>query len=141
RLEARRMRLAALALAVALATVLAPAAGAAGPSVTYTVTAGTAGDNGWYRSDVTASVSVSGANDSTCVSVKTFRSSSDTLDCTATDGSSTVSFHLQFRIDKDPPTVTGAAADRAADHNGWFNHPLTVRFAGSDAVSGIAACT
>jgi hypothetical protein len=130
----------ALALAGALAVVLAPAAQAAGPAITYTVTSGTEGDNGWYTSDVTAQISVSGANDSTCTPVKTFRSSSDSLDCTATDGSSTVSFHLQFKIDKDAPAVTGAAADRGADRNGWFKHPLSIAFTGSDATSGIASC-
>ena len=58
--------------------------------------------SGWYRSDVPHR-SVQGATDSTCTPVKTFRSSSDSLDCSATDGSSTVQFHLQFKIDKDAP--------------------------------------
>ena len=37
--------------------------------------------------------------------------------------------------------MTGASADRAPDGNGWFNHPLTVRFHGSDATSDIDVCT
>ena len=71
----------------------------------------------------------------------TFRSSADVLDCNATDGASTVTFHLQFRIDKDPPLVTGEAPDRSPNANGWYNAPVTVTFAGSDATSGIASCT
>lgn len=134
------MRSACAALVLALAAVLAPAAGAAGPAVSYAVSSGTAGDNGWYRSDVVAQITVQGATDSTCTPVKTFRTSADSLDCTATGGASTVQFHLQFKIDKDAPSVTGASADRGADRNGWYNHPLSVQFSGSDATSGIASC-
>jgi hypothetical protein len=45
-----------------------------------------------------------------------------------------------LRIDKTAPTVAGAAA-RPADYEGWFNHPVTVSFAGSDATSGVASCS
>ncbi len=135
------MRVAAALLALGLALAVARAAGAAGPVVSYTVTAGTAGDNGWYRSAVTAQLSVQGANDSNCPLVKTFRTSSDAVDCTATDGSSTVQFHLQFKIDTDAPAVTTAAPDRAPDAGGWYSHPVTVTFSGNDTTSGIAGCT
>jgi hypothetical protein len=136
----RQLRLAA-AIAASAALVAAPHASASGPSVTYSVTSGTSGSNGWYTSDVTATINVSGANDSTCPAVKTFRSSSDSLQCTATDGTSTVSFSLQFKIDKDAPTVSGASADRQPDANGWYNHALSITFSGSDATSGIASCS
>ena len=33
------------------------------------------------------------------------------------------------------------ASSRAPDSSGWFNHPLSVAFAGPDATSGIASCT
>jgi hypothetical protein len=129
------------AFALALALLVVPAAFAAGPAISYSVTSGTTGDNGWYRSQVTASVTVAGASDTTCPSVKTFRTSSDDLSCTATDGTSTVQFHLQFKIDTDAPTVTSSSPSRSADHNGWFNHAFTVGFGGSDPTSGIASCT
>ena len=45
-----------------------------------------------------------------------------------------------LRIDKTPPTVTGFTADRAPDHDGWFNHPVGLQFAGTDATSGVAGC-
>lgn len=124
-------------LLAALAT--APAVDAA-VSVTYTISSGTAGDNGWYLSDVTAAIQTPGAIDTTCPTVKTFHASSDTLDCTATDGVATVTFHLQFKIDKDKPVVTSATADRQPNGNGWYNAPVTVTLAGSDATSGIASC-
>jgi len=132
-----------LVLGAALAALLTVAGGAsaAGPVITYTVTSGTAGDNGWYLSDVTVTIPPpAGATDTTCPSVKTFRSSSDSLDCTATDGISTVNFHLQFKIDKDKPTVTAATPDRQPNASGWYGAPVTVAFAGTDSTSGIASC-
>jgi hypothetical protein len=134
------MKVAAL-VALALAVLVVPAAIAAGPTIAYTITSGTTGDNGWYRSQVTAQISVASAIDTSCPSVKTFRTSSDSLSCTATDGTSTIQFHLQFKIDTDAPTVTGSSPSRDADRNGWFNKPLSVTFSGSDATSGIASCT
>ena len=131
----------ACAAALALALLVVPAAGAIGLSIGYTVTSGTAGDSGWYRSPVTAQITVQGATNTSCVAVKTFSSSSDVLDCTATDGNATIPFHLQFKIDTDAPSVTGGVPSRAADANGWFNQPVTVSFTGSDATSGIASCT
>ena len=76
-----------------------------------------------------------------CPLVKTFRTSSDAVDCTATDGSSTVQFHLQFKIDTDAPAVTTASPDRAPDAGGWYSHPVIVTFSGNDTTSGIASCT
>jgi hypothetical protein len=128
-----------LAGAVAM-LAFAPEAPAAGPTITYTVASGTAGDNGWYVSDVTANITPSGATDTSCPAVKTFRSSTDSLDCTATDGTSTVNFHLQFKIDKDKPTVSSATPDRQPNANGWYTAPVNVTFAGSDSTSGIASC-
>jgi hypothetical protein len=130
-----------LACLAALTAVVVRPSHAAGPTITYTVMSGTPGNSGWYLNDVVAQIQFSGAIDTTCPGVKTFRSSSDSLDCTATDGTSTVSFHLQFKIDKDAPTVTGSSPDRAPNGNGWYNAPVTVTFTGTDATSGIASCT
>jgi hypothetical protein len=52
--------------------------------------------------------------------------------------SASASFGLKY--DSTPPTVSGATPDRGADANGWFNHRLSVAFAGADATSGIASC-
>jgi hypothetical protein len=126
---------------LALALLVVPAAEAAGLSVGYSVTSGTAGDNGWYRSAVTVQISVQGATDTTCPAAKTFRSAGDVLDCTATDGNASIPFHLQFKIDTDAPAVTGATPSRAADANGWFDQPVGIAFDGSDPTSGVASCT
>ena len=87
------MKRAALGLVLALAVVVAPSAGAAGPTITYSITAGTPGDNGWYRSPVTVKLSVEGnVTNSDCPLARTFNTSSDVLNCSATDGQATVSW-------------------------------------------------
>jgi hypothetical protein len=59
--------------------------------------------------------------------------------CTDTAGNTSVATGFGFKYDATAPAVT-AAADRAPDVGGWYNHPLTVSFAGTDATSGIASC-
>ena len=44
-------------------------------------------------------------------------------------------------VDQTPPTVIGAAPERAADANGWYRQPVSVAFRGSDGMSGIRSCT
>jgi hypothetical protein len=46
-----------------------------------------------------------------------------------------------INYDATPPAVTGATPDRTPDVNGWYNHPVDVRFTGSDQVSGVSSCT
>jgi hypothetical protein len=48
------------------------------------------------------------------------------------------SFALKY--DSTPPTVKDAAPGRAPDANGWYNHPVAIKFDGADALSGIASC-
>ena len=45
-----------------------------------------------------------------------------------------------IRIDKTPPSVSGAFA-RPPDWAGWFNHPVGFLFIGRDATSGVQSCT
>jgi hypothetical protein len=137
-----RRRLAVLPVLL-LALALAGAAGASGPVITYTITAGTQGDNGWWRSAVTVRFAVSGdAISTTCPIVNTFSSSESSWSCSATDSQGAVStLVLPFKIDTTPPTVSSAAPDRPPDGGGWYSHPVTVAFSGSDTNSGLAGCT
>jgi hypothetical protein len=141
--EPSLMRRAATGLVLTLALILAGSAGASGPVITYTITAGTAGDNGWWRSSVTVRFAVSGdAVSTSCPIVLTFSATESDWSCSATDGQGAVStLKLPFRIDNAPPTVSSAAPDRAPDAGGWYSHPVTVAFAGSDTNSGLAGCT
>jgi hypothetical protein len=133
------IRSAALGVLAAAFLVLAPGAAGA-PSITYTITAGTPGNSGWYLSDVTVQLAEPGATGTTCPGVKTFTSSADALDCTATDGTATLTLHLSFKIDKDKPAITAATPDHPPNANGWYNSPVTVTFSGTDGTSGIASC-
>jgi len=45
-----------------------------------------------------------------------------------------------LHIDKTPPSVAAITA-RPPDYGGWFNHPVSVLFQGSDATSGVASCS
>ena len=131
------------AVAIVLVLWLAPGAAGSGPSITPVVR-GTLGANGWYRSNVTVNwkiqplpVSSSGCDARTLTADTT----GVALTCSATwsDGTA-ISIRRVFRIDRAPPVVR-SAADRGPDANGWYNHPLTVVFAGADLTSGVASCS
>jgi hypothetical protein len=60
--------------------------------------------------------------------------------CTDVAGNS-ASGTVSLKYDATPPQLSGGAPDRPPDGNGWYNHPVTVKFAGTDGGSGIGACT
>jgi hypothetical protein len=129
----------AVLLAGVVLAVWAPAAAAT--SITYTMT-GT-GANGWYRTSVTVTWYVDGQPNGPCggpvtVDAETFGTQ---LTCSFDDGTGPVSkTTTPIRIDKTPPTAS-AGADRPADSAGFYNHPVTVNWTGTDARSGIDSCT
>lgn len=134
------MRRAALALALALA--LPAGALAAPPTISYTLD-GPTGADGWFTGPVRVTWTVA-ADDATCPAVETLRddTTGTARSCTASnaDGSTTVQTKV-IKIDQTPPiAVTGAAA-RAPDHGLFYIAPVAVAFAGTDATSGVAACT
>jgi hypothetical protein len=134
-----------LALVIVAATSLVSVPSSAGAPDAITidpVITGTLGTNNWYTSNVTINWIVSGAADSSGCDAKTLTTDTTgtTLTCTASDVNETVTKSRTFKIDKTPPSAAPAAS-RAADANGWYNHAVTVSFAGSDATSGIASCS
>src|SRR3954466_15318326 len=107
---------------------------------------GTAGDNGWYVSNVlvnwTISDPESGVSSQTGCGPTTI--SADTsgtkLTCSATNTAGLpASQGTNIRRDATPPSVV-ANADRLADAGGFYNHSLTARWTGVDPTSGIASC-
>jgi hypothetical protein len=127
--------------------LLVPSAGAL-PSVpldiTVTVT-GTLGSNGWYRNNVTVAWAVVGetwshpdCNTKTLV----VDTPSTKLTCSARNDNelTEITKSVTIKLDKTAPSA-GAAAERLPDANGWYNRPLTVAFAGTDATSGLASCS
>jgi hypothetical protein len=137
-------------LLVLLAIALPGSAQATDP-VTYTID-GTVGANGWYRGSslgdfvrVRWSINVDVLDASQCgspmkVSGPTTGSVA-TCKVTLTNNQPLTWQTSPIKIDQDPPTGVAPSLSRGADFNGWFNHPVTVSWGGSDATSGIAGCS
>jgi hypothetical protein len=144
-----RPRLAGLAVTLALAALLAPAAARADVTITPTCTtpAGTgACSDGWYTTNVTVSFSLSGSGFSVSQGCGSYPVTTDTADFPAScivdvGGGNLVGRTVHVKRDATPPTATGISAERGPDTNGWYNHPLRVAVSGSDQLSGIASCT
>jgi hypothetical protein len=100
--------------------------------------------NGWYNGPVAiefeGSDSLSGIAECSSGSYGGPDSASARATGTCTDfagnrGSGT----LELRYDATAPTAE-AKTDRKPDANGWFNHPVTVSFVGTDPTSGVDSC-
>lgn len=116
------------------------------PPVIVPSVSGTLGSNGWYVSDVTVSWSVTDP-ESTITSTSGCGSTtiaSDTagvtLTCSATSAGGTATASVTIKRDATAPTAVAAAAPDP-NENGWNNTDVTVSFSGTDALSGIDACS
>lgn len=144
----RRSTAAAL-VGLALFLVLVGSAAAAAPTISYTID-GIPGTNGWYRGSSHGDVvvvhwSVSLDTTSTnCLAAVTVAGPTrgTTRTCWAANASGrTTAVTQPIRIDATPPTGVSAHLSRPPDFHGWYNHPVTIRWRGADATSGIASCT
>ena len=140
----------ALAAAIALVAcgLSASVAAAAVPVVSYSLS-GVTGANDWYTSDVTVSwrvdfrdatpVSSSGCEAAVAVTTET---TGTTRTCSATnaDGTTTVVTKV-IKIDKTPPDVAAGVPSRPPDAGDWYRRPVDIVWSGTDAISGVAACT
>jgi hypothetical protein len=143
--RARRL-LVVLLGAAAVFLLPAGASGHSAPTVgTVTpVIYGTQGANGWYVTNVTVNwvivplgyLSTQGC-DARTIATDTLNTD---LTCTAwwSDGSASSTIHIHR--DATAPTISAVPA-RPPDANGWYNHPLTIAFSGSDATSGLDTCS
>jgi hypothetical protein len=116
------------------------------PPVVTPVISGTLGLNGWYVTTVTVSWSIVDP-ESIILSTdgcdtKTFPADTTgiTLTCKAESDGGITTVSKTFKVDKTAPNAS-AGPDRSADASGWYNHSLTVGFSGSDATSGLDACS
>src|SRR3954470_14720462 len=144
-LDARRAGRVALG-ALLLAGAAAPARAATTPGVTPAII-GAAGANGWYRSPVTVRwdvgtqglVSTSGCEAAVRIVDDT---TGVTQRCQASyDTGVTLTGEAKVKIDKTPPLAVHAVPQTPANAAGWFAKPVTIAWAGTDPVSGIASCT
>ncbi len=117
-----------------------------GPVVTATPSR-SPDSNGWYNHSLSVSFSGTDATSGldSCVPPQGYSgpdnaNASVAGSCRDRAGNVTVNtFSLSY--DATAPTVTGGSASRSPDRNGWYNHALTITFAGTDATSGIDTCT
>jgi hypothetical protein len=117
-----------------------------GPVVTATP-ARAPDSNGWYNHALSVSFAGTDATSGidTCVPPQSYSgpdnaNASVSGSCRDRAGNTTVKvFSLSY--DATAPQVTGASASRGPDHNGWYNHTLSIAFTGADATSGIDSCT
>src|SRR5262249_54990437 len=59
--------------------------------------------------------------------------------CTDKAGNTSAPVSSTFQYDDTGPSVTPTPS-RGPDANGWYNHPVTVSFSGTDALSGGVSC-
>ena len=103
--------------------------------------------NGWYNHPLSVTFAGTDATSGidSCSTPQNYSgpdnaSASVSGSCADRAGNSTQrTFGLSY--DATAPQVTGSTPSRAPDSNGWYNHALTITFAGADAMSGIDSCT
>jgi hypothetical protein len=140
----------AAALLFALMALLLAASGAnaAAPALTITPSYfGNAGTNGWYVGPVTVNWDIEpkdpGNTSSGCDGVKiAVETTGTTVTCTAwnADGAKFQTTTKLIKIDMTPPAAS-LAPSRGPDSGGWYNHSVSVSFAGNDAISGVDSCS
>ena len=117
-----------------------------GPSAALAVTAGTAGTNGWYTTDVTVTASGSDAISSpvTCSPqvpiIGETGGTTVTGSCTNDAGLSTNAAPLVVKLDKSNPTATLSLAGTLGA-NGWYVSDVEATTTGADTVSEPVTCT
>jgi hypothetical protein len=132
-----------LALVCAPMLVFVPAASAVPISVTCN---GGGCGTGWYTTAVTVAFAWDPTGVINTQGCDTNTISGDTSGWSRTcivTYSNNSSSQLGVTIQKDstPPTVSGGSPDRGPDSNGWYNHPVSINFNGTDATSGLAGCS
>ena len=116
------------------------------PSITAIAAARPPDVNGWYNHALGVAASGTDATSgiASCTSVTYGGPDSATASvsgtCTDNAGNVSAAKTITFPYDATPPAVSPAPA-RSADANGWYNHPVSVAFQGSDGVSGLDSCT
>lgn len=116
------------------------------PTAVLSVTAGTAGTNGWYTSDVTVHTSGTGsASGFTCTTDQylTTESTGTTFNGSCTNGAGVTvnATPLSVKLDKTGPSAALAVTAGTAGANGWYTSDVTVSTSGSDSISGPVTCT
>lgn len=115
-----------------------------GPSATLSVTAGTAGANGWYTSDVTVHTagvdSISSPVTCTADQFQTAETTGTVFNgsCTNNAGLTTNAAPVTIKLDKTKPTITITTPPNGAIY--LLNQPVAANYTCTDGTSGIDTC-
>ncbi len=115
-----------------------------GPTAGLSVTAGTAGTNGWYTSDVTIQTAGADLSNPVICTVDQFQTTETpgttfNGSCTNNAGLTTNATPLTIQVDKTNPTINIVSRIPLANINGWNNTDVTVNWSCADALSGAVA--
>ena len=116
------------------------------PQVTAMTPSRPADSGAWYRQPLTVTVAGADATSGIASCSSPSYSGGDgaavavTGTCSDAAGNTSAPASFAFKYDATPPTVS-PSVDRPPDGKGWYRKPVTVSFAGTDATSGIVACT
>jgi hypothetical protein len=123
---------------------------ATAPLVSYTSAAGTAGNDGWYKSAVTATFTGTDDTSGPATATQTATSSGDGAAVTVSSPAfSDVAGNTRaagaasqsFKVDTVAPSVSYTSATGTVGSNGWYKSAVTATFTGTDATSGPATAT
>ena len=116
-------------------------------AVALSVTAGTAGANGWYTSDVTVHTSgtelVSGPPTCSVDQFQTTETAGQVFNgsCTNDAGLTANALALTVKLDKTGPTAALSVTAGTLGDNSWYVTDVTVHAAGADSISNPVVCT
>ena len=115
------------------------------PSLLPPAPARPADASGWYRLPVDVAFAgtdaMSGIAGCTGARYTGLDAAAVTVAGTCTDvAGNTTTGKFPLRFDATPPVIRRAIAGRGPDHDGWYNHPVVMRFRAKDALSGLAQC-
>jgi len=137
-------RRAAALLAVALATAVAPAVAPGAVDLQPPALTGTAGDDGWFTSDVIVKWTYSGETSTSGSDTQHLAADTPgvTITCTASAGlGDAVTRTVTVRIDRTAPTAVVATPARPPDGAPSYTAPLPITWSATDVTSGVATCT
>ncbi len=112
------------------------------PTAVLTVIAGTAGNNGWYTSDVTIQTVGTDSTSSpvTCTAnqFQTAETAGTAFNgsCTNNAGLTTLAIPLTIKLDKTNPLIAFVNSTPSPNANGWINSDVTVNWSCTDGLSG-----
>jgi hypothetical protein len=127
-----------LTMALGVPTIAVGAVDLPLPTVT-----GTAGENGWFTSDVTVKWTPSGETSTVGCDTQnlTADTAGTTITCKALGPGEEVSRTVTVHLDKTPPTAVAVTPARPPDVGPFYTAPLPIAWSAIDPTSGIAACT